>query len=46
MYIEIYTEHVSNNGTGRETKGGGEEGKIENNNEIHHICAGTRHKET
>jgi hypothetical protein len=29
-----------------ETKGGGKEIKIVNNNEIHHICVGTRHKET
>jgi hypothetical protein len=29
-----------------ETKGGGKEGKIVNNNEIYHICVGTRHNET
>jgi hypothetical protein len=30
-----------------ETKGGGKEGKKDtNNNEIHHICVGTRHKAT
>jgi hypothetical protein len=28
-----------------ETKGGGKEEKIVENNEIHHICVGTRHKE-
>jgi hypothetical protein len=27
------------------TKGGGKERKKVNNNEIHHICMGTRHKE-
>jgi hypothetical protein len=31
-----------------ETKGGGKEEKNDrmNNNEIHHTCVGTRHKET
>jgi hypothetical protein len=28
------------------TKGGGKEGKKVNNNEIHHICIGKRHKVT
>jgi hypothetical protein len=29
-----------------ETKGRGKEGKIANNNKIHYICIGIRHKET
>jgi hypothetical protein len=39
---------MSKSGTDKvETKGGGKEGerKIVNNNEIHHICVGKRHKE-
>jgi hypothetical protein len=29
-----------------ETKGRGKEEKVLKNNEIHHICVGTRHMET
>jgi hypothetical protein len=45
--MEIYTEHVSKVVLVEETKGGeNKERKIENYKEIHHICVGTRHKET
>jgi hypothetical protein len=47
IHIEIYTEHVSKSGTGREDQGRGKkERKIANNNKIHHTCAGTRQNET
>jgi hypothetical protein len=47
IYMEIYTEHVSKVVLVEETKGGeNKERKIENYKEIHHICVGTRHKET
>jgi hypothetical protein len=45
-YIPIHTERVPKSGTVEETKGGGKKGKIVNDNEMHHICVGTRHKET
>jgi hypothetical protein len=44
----MYTEHVSKNGTGRGDQGRKKkkEEKTANYNKVHHICAGTRHKET
>jgi hypothetical protein len=48
IYLEMYTEHVSKNGTGRGDQGRRKkkEEKTANYNKVHHICAGTRHKET
>jgi hypothetical protein len=47
MYIEIHTEHITESGTIKETKGGRNKGKMRaNSNEVHCICVGTRQKET
>jgi hypothetical protein len=47
IYTYKYTQNMYPKvGLVEETKGGGKEGKIVNNNEIHHICLGTRHNET
>jgi hypothetical protein len=43
---QIYTEFVPKGVTGRSDKEEKKERKIENNNEIHHICVGTRHNKT
>jgi hypothetical protein len=46
VYIHINTEHISKTETLVEkTRGGGKEGN-KDINEVHHICVGTRHKET
>jgi hypothetical protein len=45
IYIKIYTEHVSKSETGRGDRGRRKSDRV-NNNEIHHICVGTRHNKT
>jgi hypothetical protein len=37
MYLKV--------GLVEETKGGGKERKVMNNDEVHHTCVGTRYKE-
>jgi hypothetical protein len=46
IYIQICKEHVPRVGQVEETKVGRKEGKLANNNEIHHIFVGPRHNKT